>query len=322
MSNVQIIAGLTLAIAYAAPFVIETRISLPRLIGDLELAQLVRRSKLDFTAFMLDAEIETLRSIMPDAPPSFSKVHRSDWRPFWQLAGKIQARFKEGVHYPTKELRDEAWRRFNELRDEANRRVTEERERMRYQSEEIRDVIFSKCSGITWSPVTDTIFFFDQTTKDQVKAWGRYLAEAMQMLSKHKQEMISEHKQQCFDKFQEIKESHDLFWQQFKETQQANWEEKKAARRRNRSEFVAKIESNIQNNREKLNKAMDALNRQRGHADDLRDKIRESTSRKWEDIHRTWLNEAETKIEDIESSIKRIEEWIEEDRHKLEDFGD
>lgn len=279
---------------------------------------------MDLAVLMLDGEIERLRSIMPDAPYTFSKVQRHDWRPFWELARQIQERFKN-TRYPTKEQREEAWRRFNMLRDEGNRRATEEREKFGRQSEELRNLILSKCNGISWSRVNDTLFFFDQTTADQVKAWGRYLGEAMAMLRDHKHEMLAEHKQQCFERFQEIKESHEHFWRQYRESrasQQANWEAKRTQHRQRRAEIAAKIESNRANNCAKRRKALEALARQRSSVDDLREKLSETNSRKWQGIYETWIAEAEVKIDDIESSIRRMDEWIEEDERRLRELDE
>jgi hypothetical protein len=214
--------------------------------------------------------------------------------------------------------RDEAWRRFNELRDEANRRANEEREKFRFNSERLRGVILSACSGLTWSSVTDTLFFFDKTTVEQVKKWQQYLAKAMKMLSEYKAEMLPEHKQECFEKFQEIRESHEGFWRQYKGAHEA----KVVEHRRRRDEIVARIKGNIEKNEQKLREASEALGRQRERAAELREKLSETTSRKWQGIYETWIDEAETKIEDIQSSVRRIEEWIGEDNRRLREFDD
>jgi hypothetical protein len=82
----------------------------------------------------LDSMIDRLRDLMPSAPPVFMKATRHDWRPFWALAGEVQQGFKSGLRYPTRELREAAWVKFNALRDEANRRATAERESLRSHS--------------------------------------------------------------------------------------------------------------------------------------------------------------------------------------------
>jgi hypothetical protein len=72
----------------------------------------------------LDMLIEKLEAIMPAAPdPLGLSVVLHDWRPVWNLAKEIQEAFNSGIRYPTKELRQRAWLRFNALRDEAPRRA-------------------------------------------------------------------------------------------------------------------------------------------------------------------------------------------------------
>lgn len=268
----------------------------------------------------LDSMIDRLKDLMPSAPPVFMKATRHDWRPFWALAGEVQQGFKSVVRYPTRELREAAWMRFNTLRDEANRRGSAEWESLRSHSKNLRDIIFSDCRGITYSPFTDALFFFDRTTVSQVKAWRGYLAEAMQKLSKWKHEMLGEHKQECFERLQEVKRSHDLFWEQYRSAHQARHAEKQAQWRSKRREIIAGVERNLEKNREQLRKASDALRHNRNRADDLRDKIRETTSAKWETIFETWLSETEAKIDDIESHITRIQGWIEEGERRLREL--
>lgn len=270
----------------------------------------------------LDRMIDRLEDIMPSAPPVFMKASRQDWRPFWNLAGEVQRGFKSGVRYPTRELRESAWRRFNALRDQAQSRSTAERDSIRSHSENLRDIILSECRGITYSAFTDALFFFDRTTVSQVKAWQGYLAEAMQKLSKWKHEMLGEHKQQCFERLQEVKESHDLFWRQYKAAHQARHDEKQEQWRSKRREIIAGVERNLEKNREQLRKATDALRHNRDRADGLRDKIRETRSPKWEGIYETWLAETEAKIDDIENHISRIQGWIEEGERRLRELHD
>src|SRR5260221_2873186 len=112
----------------------------------------------------LDEMISRLESIMPDAPGIFSiGLRRQDWKPVWSLAKEIQEGFNSGVRYPTKELRQAAWERFNGLRNEASKRADSERDSLRSRSEYHKSIIFSECNGIGYSRVTDALFFFDNT---------------------------------------------------------------------------------------------------------------------------------------------------------------
>ncbi len=214
--------------------------------------------------------------------------------------------FNSGVRYPGKAQRQAAWTRFNELRDEGSRRNRQETEALKDRSASHKAEILSICSGITYSFFEDSVFFFDQTTVEQMKRWQEYLHEAMNELRDRKHEMLGEHKKECFERIETIKESHDNFWRLYREQQQERREQRQQ-----------KARANIDANLERLRKAANALERQRDHADELRSKIAETTSAKWEAIWSEWLSEAEDKIDDIEQQIERIQGWIEEDERRL-----
>jgi hypothetical protein len=262
----------------------------------------------------LDTMLERLAELMPEKSHwTGIGLQRHDWRPFWQLAGEIQQGFKSGVRYPTKPLRDLAWTNFNQLRDEAAKRGQVERDMLFSRSDEHRKDIFRQVSTAEYSPLTDMLFFFDPTTVENMKTKGRDLAAAMKMLSARKHEMLGEHKKECFDRFQEIKESHDLFWRRYQEANSARREQYQEKR----SGMVTRAMANLEKNRDKLRNAVDALERHRARADELREKISTARTEKWESIFETWLSETEAKIDDIEASIRRIHEWIEEDERRL-----
>lgn len=228
--------------------------------------------------------IDELETLLPDDRfflfISYGNDTRSDWKGFWSYAKAVQQKFNLGIKYPTKEERQEAWQRFNKLRDEASKRSEAERESIQSHSKEIRNNILSMCSGIKYSAAMDMVFFFDKTTVWQVKKWQEYLGEAMQELSRKKNEMLGEHKQQCYEKIQEIKESHDLFWKHHNEA----WEARKRERDTKRLEYVNRIERNINNNKDRLRKAIQALERQKDRLSETRDKYYETTSEKWKGI--------------------------------------
>jgi len=258
-----------------------------------------------------------LENLIPNAPHwSGIGLLRHDWRPIWALTKEIQEAFNAGPNFSLKEERQVAWNRFNSLRDRASRNVNAERKALHDRSEKHRAAIFDMCKGIEYSAVSDIIFFFDQTTVTQVKRWGQYLGAAMRALSERKQEMIPEHKQVCFERIQQVKDSHDCFWGEYKKAGAARREK----HLEHRAEFVENAKKNRENNLERLSKAENALIRQRDRIAELREKVDQSTSAKWRDIHETWLIEAEVKANDISSSVDRIKEWIEEDERRLREL--
>lgn len=259
----------------------------------------------------LNKLIDRLEDILPSDPGFFGiGVRRQDWRPFWDLAKDVQQGFNSGVRYPSKDLRQAAWSRFNGLRNEASRRADSERSHLDSKSKQHRDSIFGDCRGIGWSAFSDAVFFFDQTTVDQMKTRGTYLSKVMSYFSRHKHEMLGEDKKACYERIQEIKEEHERFWGQYRKAQETR-----------RGDRLERCRANLEKNREKYRNTASALERFRSKASDLRDKISGSTSDKWIGIWSGWLSETENKIDDIESQLRRIDEWIEEDERRLRELG-
>jgi len=276
----------------------------------------------------LDSMIDELVRITPTVS-SGSQVFRStkeQWGKVWDLCKEIQAKFK-AVRYPTAAERQIAWERFCDLRNEASRRKSTESERLAAHSEGYRKEILRLAERARWSQVLDTVFFFDPTSKEEMKQLGALLGKARRMLSDHKSEMIRDDKQCCFEAIVEAQATHDEYWCRYKEelgrrqveweSRQAEFRAKQAAWESRQAERTARIRSNIAKNRDALSRAIDALHRQEARADEIREKIRETDSARWAGIFSGWLSETNEKIEDIGSSIRRIREWIDEGEDQL-----
>ncbi len=265
----------------------------------------------------VDRMIDDFRDLMPPEPSALGLfIERHDWRPVWNLAREIQEAFRT-VRYPTTELRQASWNRFFELRSEASQRADREREWVNIHSEKHRDDILFECRGLEYSRLTDMIFFFDPTTVEEMKEAGRRLGHAMSMLKEHKHKMLREHKQECFDRFQEIKESHEIFWEDYRKTRDLRRQEYLERRQAT----IAKIEANLEKNEDQLEKARAAPAHAEERIAQLREKIDSTNSEKWRDIWSGWLEEAERKAEDIEEHIERIRGWIDEGQRKLFDLN-
>ena len=150
---------------------------------------------------------------------------------------------------------------------------------------------------------------------------GRRLNEAGQKLSRNKEwRCLGPHKSECFEAIQIARASLDEFWENRKthgaerkrqyDMKQAEFEAKQAAWR-------VRTKTNISNNREKLDRAVGALNRVQDRISEIEGKIYETDSDKWRGIFGDWLSEAREKESDIEESIDRIRGWIDEDEAKL-----
>lgn len=246
----------------------------------------------------------------------FEGYRRNDWRPFLAAAKEAQESFNSGLDV-TKQERTELWNAFNALRDEARAAQNNEREDFTSQSDHIRNQILNDCGPLHFSGFDQfTNYLVDASNRasaDEVKELGHKLSLAMKRLSENKQFMLTAHKQECFDKFQEIKASHDKFWEFYRGKKQELHQE----RDRKREAFIEKVRANIDKNREKLAKAESFLESQRARVDDIREKLSGENTSKWQDIYEGWLAEAESKVESAEEQVERIAAWIREDEEKL-----
>ena len=125
------------------------------------------------------------------------------------------------------------------------------------------------------------------------------------MLTAAKDEMIAEHKQECFRALQEIRRSHDACWAEIRQL-----------RLKRRSEQQERAQANLEKNRERLEKTLEALRYFQECAQELREKIASAWNEDWKLRASKRLTEIEAKILDIESSITKIEGWIAEDEGK------
>lgn len=243
---------------------------------------------------------------------------RNDWRPVWEHARAIQAAFNSKVRYPAVSDREAAWLRFNNLRNELSRIDKSERESMFSMSGEYRDEILSEAKSAHISS-----FVFTKPGVDEAKALGEVLKNAGRLLSKFKLKMLREHKDQCFAAILEARQTHDRFWEEYKaELAQRNrqYAERQAAFAERRSSAIAKIETNLAANRERLAKIRAAQSRNDDRIDELREKVASARSDEWRDRFLTWLSEAEDKRASIQASESEVEGWIRQGEERLNDI--
>jgi len=226
---------------------------------------------------------------------------KRQYKDFWVHARQISEMFKT-LKPLRKEDRERLWEKFNSVCEEVKRKQRSENDDRKFKSNQHRKDIISEAERAR----PCSLFGFDPPDVQEMKALGGVLKSASLMLSKYKDEMFGEHKHECFERIQEIRHIHDLWWQ-----------EHNRHRSKRQEEFQERVKSNLEKNYERHRKATDALHRMRNHADDLRDKISSAWNDDFRDRANVWLSEAEDKIRDIEDSIQQIEDWIKEDEAKL-----
>ena len=243
-----------------------------------------------------------------------SSIH--DWRPVWQAAKEIQELFKSGIRYPSKELHDQAWTKFNDARNDASRIANEERDKERDISGQWRDFIIREAELVRYLPLgMFTSFVADEA--EEMKKLGKFLNETAEALSKHKDSMIRLHKDECWERIQDVRATHQAFWESYSKAREARHRE---YRERMRARYE-KTEQNIQDNRERLAKAEDALGRVEATIEKLEGLIASAYSDNFREAHEGFLQEAERKRDSIQESIERIQGWIQTSEAELSDIS-
>lgn len=264
----------------------------------------------------LEQKIDRLEQSIPNVDTSFSfggEVERHDWRPVWALCKEIQEDFKHARDFESREARQKAWERFCSVRSRASKLSDHSKAAFAEQSARLKDELCYELRSVGWTPFTDTMFFFDPTTVDEIKAMGRTLGEVGQNLGQSKQRMLKSDKDQVFAQIQDKRRQLDHFWEKRREAGQARrrgYEEKQ-------SQWRERVNHNLNQNRERLEKAQSAAERVRERIEENEAKLRETTSTKWEGIISEWIAKDAEKLSDIEQSIDRIRGWIAEGEQKL-----
>ena len=254
----------------------------------------------------IESLISKLQDVIPYVEtgwPLIGNVKRHDWRPIWTLCEEIQLAFKGSSEFKTREEQQAAWNQFQVLRKKVSELADVEKRTFSEQSTRLNSEILREVKNSRYSMSADTFVgaVLGHTTIDEIKSMQARLNRAGTTLSENKHLMTSADKQVCFEAIQEARETHDRFWERHK----ALTRERNEATLRRRAEFeekrehwIQRVKGNISRNKEKLDKARGAYERNRDRISDIKDKIRETDSPKWEDIYCVWLSEAEAKESD------------------------
>jgi len=277
----------------------------------------------------LDSKINDLSNKIERAQPMFSRPSKYDWDNIFELCKEIQENFKN-VKYPSKSERDIAWQNFFNLRDTAYKVRNEQ---VYSRSKEHYNELMRRLHSADYDAIGDFFigkimsFGLLKTTADEMKVKGKDLGKIGSDFKSVKHEMTKEHKTEVHERMISVRQNHDGFWGQYKSYQEEkskvheekhrNWQEKQEKSR----QIKARIESNLEGNKEKLYKAQQALQHFERKKDELRDKIYDSHSDDWKSKAESWLDDFNDKIRNIEEQIERVEKWIEEDRDKLRNWN-
>lgn len=276
----------------------------------------------------LNKKIEELREKIELATFEFIReTSKSKWDYIFSLMTEIQTDFKT-IRYPKKFEREEAWINFCNLRnsvyDFRNKKYLE-KSKFHY------DELISRLSDADYGYMADKIakevlWGAFKVTIDTMKARGQMLKEAGIYFKENKHEMTKDHKTEVHEKFIEVREAHDIFWErtrEYKEEKQKIWEEKKQAYEEKKQKSI-EIKERMITNKEKLennlNKAEDYLSKLESQKENLQDKIDSAYSDSYREKHEGWLSEVEDKIVEVEGQIEKFKTWIKEIEDKLDNW--
>lgn len=252
-----------------------------------------------------------------------------EWERAFELILEIQDAFRI-IRYPVKTDRDNAWQEFYSLR---NKCYEERRKDFKRRSDKHYDELWDMLRGLDYSPLADFVasvvsFNALRVTKEKMRERGRELNDVRKQFSSVKNEMIVEHKTKIHERIIEVSESHDIFWgevkdregefQEIREEKKRDWEERQERKRAAK----IRVEENLQKNKDKLEKAEEALSRFEITQSNLESKISSAYSDSYRERHEEWLDEINEKIDSVKEQIERLEAWIKEDEEKLENWDD
>ena len=240
-----------------------------------------------------------------------------DWRPAWERAKEIQQGFKSGVRYPTKQERDHAWIRFNDARNQLSEKSNADRETVFRVSQAWRDLIFDILKFTDYSKIMDLIIpVIPPTNAEKIKALAEYVKLAGEKLSENKHQMLREHKDECFQRIQQVRESHDVFWGEYKKQREIKQQEY----RERIADKLERIEANITKNQDKRENAVAALARAEANLEKVTDMLDGARGDEFRERVEGWVSEAEAKIASIADQIDRLDEWIAQDAERRNDI--
>lgn len=236
-----------------------------------------------------------------------------DWRPVKDKVHEIRQAFRE-TPYPTRQARDHAWIKFNNLQNEVYARSSEEQKRFRTMSEHYRDEIIKLAESARYRPLGDGLIF--KNTYNDMRQMAGILRNARSMMSENQGKMLREHKEECRSRIEEIKITHDKFWDRYDREKKERREQHEARMR----DEIERRTNNVARNKDRLTKSMAALERVEENISDLYSKISSAWNEDFKERAEGWLAEAEAKRDSINETISQLEERISKEETIIQDI--
>jgi hypothetical protein len=279
-------------------------------------------------------DFERLESKIGDLASQFdsSWSARRDWKGLWALIKSISADFK-ATRYPTREGREQAWKRFQAIVerikaeqakefDERKARqaaseshLTEIRSLARLAEPDdglgeflVQGIAFVASGGLTFAinKTLEALLGKLDEEHERLRRRSEAMKSAWAYLSRHKQDMRGADKAAAFQLLQATKVRLDADWQTWKERRQGALAERNKERQERHDRRTAKQEEW----RAKQNAFVDRL-------EEAEYKLESALSHRQEHLEKLLGQYAGARSDDYRS---RVEGWIEEERGRISDI--
>jgi len=282
---------------------------------------------------------DVLRNIskLESMVPGIIDFGKPNWKATWNQI-RITGKSFKGVRFPKKEEHEAAWEKFQDIVSSVKSHQEADQKRWQVKKEEserIRNSIISQAQAAEPydSGLADVILTiatgganlllnaimgpFDEE-KQMLKNCGNQLQKGWDILNQNKNKMFGKDKQIAFEKLNYTKEMIDRRWTSYKNQRQTAWEKFQSEREAKRRAWENRVESNtrsLEERREKLNRV---LSHKENHLNELYDKLNDARSDEFRSRVSGWISEEESSIRDIKEKLDNIEDWIYENKQKLQ----
>jgi len=277
-------------------------------------------------------EIDELKSMMPSGFLSFDKP---DWKSIWGQIRVVGASFK-GVKFPTRDEHQKAWDNFQSIVSSVKEAQAEEhkqweekkskssgyKDEIIYQAELAKpsgpmgDLILSIATGGLSTALSALMGPFDER-KDELNSCSEHLKQGWALLNEYKENMLGRDRNEAYQALYQAKEQLDQAWADYKRERQQAFEDYKPERQRKHDEWVERIEANIEKLLARRERLTEIIAHKEDHLNDLQNKLDEAWSDDYRDRVSGWINEEEEKLDNLRSQLVDVENWLEEDKNKL-----
>jgi hypothetical protein len=250
-------------------------------------------------AEILDREIKNLLILINPIREDHSIITK--YQDFWNKAKNITSLFKE-LKPLAQGDRDLLWKQFNACCKKVKEKQTSDYNALESLSQGHMEAIMN---------LAELAELRNDSHPLQVRELverGQALKNAGEMLGKFKHQMIAKHKKICFNRFQNIRKTHDMAW-----------ESKKATTPQQQSKTKSHVRKNLEVNYERYRKAASALENFQISRDHIRTFLASCENPEKVAQASIQLEETEARIKDIEEGIRKLKKWIADDEQMLKE---